>query len=279
MPDADHGPLIDTSKPDIARVYDYYLGGKDNFAADREAGEALLDPGKGHPGLRKLAQQNRRFVIKAVRWAAAVKDIRQFLDLGCGLPTTPSVHDSARSAEPSARVVYVDEDPAVFAHVAALARGEGLAGVKADVTEPAKVLEVIAGLTEKVAGPVTASGEPALALVTDLARPVALIFGGTLSGMSADVARDVVKGFAEALVPGSAVIISCASFADGAVATRIAEVLGGGWRSHPAETVASFFAAGQLRIMRGRVGDVRCWPLLREDEPGAAIIGGVGIRD
>ena len=268
VPELERGPLIDTSRPHITRVYDYWLGGKDNFAADREAGEALLDPGKGHPGLRKLAQQNRRFVIKAVRWTVAVKGIAQVIDLGCGLPATPSVHDSARSADPAARVVYVDKDPLVFAHVAALARGEGLAAIKADVTEPDRVLRLVADLEVRPAG----------ALI-DLSQPACLVLGGTLSAMDADTARATVAGYAEALAPGSAVIVSCASFADEGVAARIAEVLGGGWRSHPAEAVASFFEAGGLRVFAGRVADIRCWPMMREEEPAAAIIGGVGVLD
>ena len=263
MSSPESGQLIDTSRPHITRVYDYWLGGKDNFAADREAGEQLLDPAQGgHPGLRKLAQQNRRFVIKAVRWAAAVKNIGQFIDLGCGLPATPSVHDSARSAEPGARVVYVDKDPLVLCHVAAIqAKGEGLAAVKADVTEPGRVLEVIAGLG-----------------IIDMTEPLCLVFGGTLSAMDAATARATVAGYAETLAEGSAVIISCASFADEGIAARIAEVLGGEWRSHPAADVASFFEAGGVRVMRGRVADVRCWPMMREEEPTAAVIGGVGIK-
>src|SRR3954468_20313380 len=97
----------------MARVYDYWLGGKDNFAADREAAEAML---KDHPGLRALARQNRTFVLKAVTGAAS-RGIPQFLDLGGGLPASPAVHDAARDAEPPARVVYVDRDPVVVSHV------------------------------------------------------------------------------------------------------------------------------------------------------------------
>jgi SAM-dependent methyltransferase len=251
----------------MARVYDYWLGGKDNFAADREAAEAML---KDHPGLRVLARQNRTFVLKAVTWAAS-RGITQFLDLGCGLPASPAVHDAARDAEPPARVVYVDKDPVVVSHVSAIeAAGEGLAVVEADVTDPAGVLEAAAGLALPDGG-----------LLLDLSEPACLVFGGTLSDMDAETARRTVAGFAGTLAPGSAVIISCASFADTGVAARIAGVFAGqcgGWRNHSREDVASFFAAGGLK-MEQAAGDVRCWPLLPSgDTRACCVLGGVGVR-
>ena len=260
-----------------ARVHDYWLGGKDNLEVDRKAGEALLDPGRGgHPGLRTMARQNRAFICGderrdgTVRWLARNRGIRQFLDLGCGLPSPPispgspaSVHDAARLVIPDAVAAYVDRDPVVFSHVAALMKGEGVAAVRADVTEPARVLEVIADLP-----------------LIDFTQPVAVIFGGTLSGMSAQAARETVRGFTERLAAGSAVVISCAHFDDPAVAGRIASVFAeAGWRNRGIADVRSFFDAGGLTLAEGWPGDVRCWPMVREDEPGAAIIGGVGIKD
>lgn len=258
-------PDIGVTRPDKARVYDYWLGGKDNFAADREAGEAIL---KEHPGLRAMARQNRSFILKSVRWTASVAGIAQFIDAGCGLPSRPFVHEAARLGEPSARVAYVDRDPFVMSHVRAIeVTGDGLAAVEADVTEPARVL-----------------GDRGLLEVIDLARPAALVLGGTLSDMPADTARAVVAEFAGALAPGSAVIISCASFAGREVAERIAAVLApdGGWRNHSPEDVGSFFAAGGLRILHGRVMDVSCWPACPAGdgaEPGAQVLGGIGVRD
>lgn len=259
----------------MARVYDYWLGGKDNFAADREAAEMLLDPARGgHAGLRVLARQNRTFVLKAVTWAAS-QGITQFLDLGCGLPASPAVHDAARASEPSARVVYVDKDPLVASHVSAIeAAGEGLAVVEADVTDPAGVLAIAADLVRPDAG-----------LLLDLSEPLGLIFGGTLSDMDADTARGTVARYAGALAPGSCVIASCASFADAGVAERIAGVFAGqcgGWRNHGRGDVSSFFAAGGLRILHGRAMDVACWPACPAGdgaEPGAQVLGGIGIRD
>lgn len=262
-------PAIGT-RPDAARVYDYWLGGKDNFAADREAGEAML---KEHPGLRVLARQNRTFVLKAAGWAAS-RGITQFLDLGCGLPSSPAVHDAARDAEPSARVVYVDRDPMVVSHVAAVgAAGEGLAVVEADVTDPAGVLGIAADLVLPDGG-----------LLLDLSGPACVILGGTLSDMPADEARRTAAGYAGALAPGSCVVISCASFADEAVAERIAGVFagqeGGEWRNHGREDVASFFEAGGLRLVRGRVADVGCWPMVPSGCARACcVLGGVGLKD
>ena len=103
---------VDVTRPSIARIYDYLLFGKDNFAADRVAAEKLmqsrLDP-------RRLALANRAFLRRAVRYLAR-QGISQFLDLGSGLPTSPSVHEVARDVDPGARVVYVDHDPIVVAH-------------------------------------------------------------------------------------------------------------------------------------------------------------------
>jgi hypothetical protein len=263
MPVSGRGTQAGTDQPDAARVLNYWLGGNDNFAADREAGEVLLDPVKGHPGLRVLARENRAFVLTAVAWLARTRGIRQFLDLGCGLPVSPAVHDAARDVVPDASVAYVDRDPLVTGHVRALqATGPGLAAVEADVTDPAVVLE-----------------DPALRTVIDLGEPVAVVLGGTLSDMPADAARSVVAGFTEALAPGSAVVVSCACFDDEETARRIAAVFGGSWRNHSREDVAGFFAAAGLLPVRGEVGDVRCWPMVPSGcGRTARILGGVGIK-
>ena len=128
MPGPSRPPAgVDTSRPNAARVWDCLLGGKDNFAADRDLAEALTDPARGgDPGLRALAREQRAFILRAVRWAAAHGGIAQFIDAGCGLPFRPYVHEAARSAEPSARVAYADPDPMVVRHVQALERpGKG----------------------------------------------------------------------------------------------------------------------------------------------------------
>src|ERR1700722_10653843 len=110
-------PGIDTSRPNIARVYDYLLGGKDNFAADREQARQLL---KMNPGMEQWARSNRAFVVAAAARAAREGGIAQFLDLGSGLPSYPAVHEAVRAVNPDARVAYVDFDKVAGIHSQAL---------------------------------------------------------------------------------------------------------------------------------------------------------------
>jgi hypothetical protein len=110
-------PKIDTSVAHIARVYDYWLGGKDNFAIDREVGQQAL---QAHPETVLSVQANRRFLARSVGYLAAEEGIRQFLDVGTGLPSANNTHEVAQAAAPDARVVYVDNDPIVLAHARAL---------------------------------------------------------------------------------------------------------------------------------------------------------------
>src|ERR1700760_1660048 len=110
-------PEIDTSRPHAARIYDYFLGGKNHFAADREVAERSL---ASVPSGRIGAREQRACLGRAVRYLTEEQGIRQFLDIGTGLPTTGNVHEVAQSVEPSARVAYVDNDPLVLAHARAL---------------------------------------------------------------------------------------------------------------------------------------------------------------
>src|SRR5262245_30122096 len=102
---------IDTSVAHPARVYDYWLGGKNNFAADREAAERVLE---ATPGLRERVRAGRAFLARVVRYLAGPAGIRQFLDLGTGIPSANNTHEVAQSVDPSARIVYVDNDPIVL---------------------------------------------------------------------------------------------------------------------------------------------------------------------
>jgi hypothetical protein len=111
---------LDTSVPHIARVYDYWLGGKDNFAADREAAEQVI---AAYPGILRDVRAQRAFLANAVRYLAGVAGIRQFLDIGTGIPTANNTHEVAQGVEPGCRVVYVDNDPMVLAHARALLVG------------------------------------------------------------------------------------------------------------------------------------------------------------
>src|SRR5215467_3575215 len=112
-----HAPGFDTRHAHSARVYNYWLGGKDNFAADREAAEQAI---AANPGIVTDVRANRAFLARAVRYLAADCGIRQFLDIGTGLPTASNTHEVAQSAAPESRIVYVDNDPLVLAHARAL---------------------------------------------------------------------------------------------------------------------------------------------------------------
>ena len=131
---------LDTSVAHPARVYDYWLGGKDNFAADREAAEQVIEV---NPNVLPGVRANRAFLGRAVRFLAREAGIRQFLDLGTGLPTAENTHQVAQAIAPDARIVYVDNDPIVLAHARALltSTGDGAtAYVQADIRETGKVL-------------------------------------------------------------------------------------------------------------------------------------------
>ena len=140
-------PSLDTSVPHIARVYDYWLGGKDNFAVDREAAEQVI---AAYPGILRDVRAQRAFLANAVRYLAGVAGIRQFLDIGTGIPTANNTHEVAQGAEPSCRVVYVDNDPMVLAHARALLVGvtAPTAYVDADLRDTGMVLAEAAQLLD-----------------------------------------------------------------------------------------------------------------------------------
>jgi len=131
---------INTGVAHPARVYDYWLGGKDNFAADRQAAEAVIAV---RPGIIRDIRENRNFLIRAVRYLAAEAGIRQFLDLGTGIPTSPNVHEAVQAAVPESRVVYVDNDPILLAHARALLTSSAevaTAFLDADLRKPEPIL-------------------------------------------------------------------------------------------------------------------------------------------
>ena len=144
------GPVpsgLDTSVPHIARVYDYWLGGKDNFAVDREAAEQVK---AAYPGILRDVRAQRAFLSHAVSYLAGVAGIRQFLDIGTGIPTADNTHEVAQDVEPDCRVVYVDNDPMVLAHARALLTGvtAPTAYVDADVRDTGTVLAEAAQLLD-----------------------------------------------------------------------------------------------------------------------------------
>src|SRR5437868_10308490 len=134
-------PGIDTSTAHPARVYDYWLGGKDNFAADREAAELAL---QAYPQLAEAVQSNRAFLARVVRYLTQEAGIRQFLDIGTGIPAANNTHQVAQGIAPTSRIVYVDNDPIVLVHARALLTSspEGATSyIDADLRDPGKILE------------------------------------------------------------------------------------------------------------------------------------------
>ena len=216
----------DFSKPSVARVHDALLGGHDTFAPNRELAGRLLEI---CPGLSSAVQENRSFIARAADWAAR-QGIRQFADLGCGLPRHPSAA-AVRAVTPSVRLVYVDNDPVVTAHVLALlVTGDGDAAVGADVADPASVL-----------------ADPAWLGLIDMAEPVCLIFGLALSLMPARQAREVVAAYADRAAPGSYVVISCGRCDDEALWKQLQEAYtAADAYNHSPDEVAGFLAGLEL---------------------------------
>ncbi|MGI5162389.1 SAM-dependent methyltransferase [Microbispora sp. CA-102843] len=180
---------FDPSVPNEARVYDYWLGGKDNFAADREAAEAALLIA---PELPLMCREGRRFLRRTVRFLAAA-GIRQFIDIGCGLPTQGNVHEIARECAPDARVVYVDKDPVVVNHGQALVEdNERVAVIRGDVRDPDSILT-----------------HPRLRALVNLDEPVGVLLVSVLAAINDDdLTMAITARLREAIAPGSYMVIS-----------------------------------------------------------------------
>jgi hypothetical protein len=183
---AEAAPEIDTSRPAPARVYDYLLGGKSHFAADREVADRVL---ASVPAGRTAARENRAFLGRAVRYLAAEQGVRQYLDIGTGLPAAGNVHEAAQRAAPESRVVYVDRDPMVIAHARALLTSspQGRTGyLQADLRDPEAIL-----------------GDPVTRETIDFTQPVALILTAVLHHIQdEDSPGKIVATLVDALPPG-----------------------------------------------------------------------------
>ena len=250
---------FDPSAPSIARVYDYLLDGKDNFAVDRDVALKLLAVA---PIAADVMRENRQFLARATRWAAE-NGISQFIDLGCGMPTAPNTHQTAQAVTPGAHVAYVDIDAVVLAHLRALA-----AQGNPDVT-------VIDGDVREVAAILGAIG-PGI----DLTRPACLSMGALLHFFPPDDARDLVARYVAALAPGSYVVLSVGR-ADGDEESRgfgtyssagAAQVY-----NHSVAEFTSFF--GPLTLVPPGVIDAREWHPDDDQQvpppprPGQALVG------
>ena len=178
-------PRIDTGRANVARAWNYMVGGKDNFEVDREAARQLMEVA---PVIRAAAPASRAFLGRAVRYLAAESGIRQFLDVGTGLPTAGNTHEVAQSVAPECRVVYVDNDPVVLAHARALLTSlpEGVTSyIDADAREPGTIISQ-AGLT------------------LNFGLPVAVMMVDLLNFIDDDeVADSTVSALIEAVPPGS----------------------------------------------------------------------------
>ncbi|GAA2439085.1 SAM-dependent methyltransferase [Actinomadura vinacea] len=186
------GNEIDVTTPSTARIYDFLLDGKDNFAVDREAAARLLE---ATPNAKGMAQGNRRFMVRAVR-ALARAGVRQFIDLGTGIPTSPNVHEVAREIHPGARVVYVDNDPIVMTHNRALrATPDGVVTIDEDVRRPARILE-----------------HPDVDSLIDFTQPVGVLCLAVLHFVSDEEdPEQILATLRERMVAGSHLVISTTS--------------------------------------------------------------------
>jgi hypothetical protein len=178
-------PEIDTSVPQTARIWNYWLGGKDHFPVDRAVGDQILE---AFPAIVENARASRAFLARAVRYLAGEAGVRQFLDIGTGLPTANNTHQVAQSVAPDARIVYVDNDPIVLAHARALLTSTpqgATAYIDADLRDPERILEE-AGKT------------------LDLNQPVAVMLMGILGHIEDDdQARSIVGRLMEGVPAGS----------------------------------------------------------------------------
>ncbi|HEY8533073.1 MAG TPA: SAM-dependent methyltransferase [Micromonospora sp.] len=184
---------IDIERPSAARMYDYYLGGSHNFAADRAAAQAMI---AAVPDAPLMAQANRAFLRRAVQFLVDA-GIRQFLDIGSGIPTVGNVHEIAQRAAPESRVVYVDIDPIAVAHSRAILAGNDRATVvQADLRTPDRILEA-----------------PEVRALLDFTQPIAVLIVAVLHFIpDSDDPAGILATIRNALAPGSYLVLSQASY-------------------------------------------------------------------
>jgi SAM-dependent methyltransferase len=253
---------LDTTHPNIARSYDYLLGGKTNFPADRELAGKLLAI---YPATRQIIRENRRFLIRALDYVLA-QGISQYVDLGAGLPTRPAVHDIVRRQDINAPVLYVDSDPVVISHLRALSCSADphVHALAADLAGPAAVL-----------AQARETGE------IDFEEPVCLITAMVLHFLDAATARDLVKAYVDVLAPGSYVILTVAR-GEEAIGDQITRVYDAApLHNHTRDDVLSFFT--DLDLVDPGLTDARAWqPGWRTPAPfwdrAGQVLAGVGVK-
>jgi trans-aconitate methyltransferase len=256
---------IDPSVAHIARVQDYWLGGKDHFEADRVAGNEAI----AHlPDLVESVRNTRAFLGRTIRFLAQEKGIRQFLDIGTGIPTSSNTHEVAQGIAPESRIVYVDNDPMVLAHARALLASspEGrCAYIDADIRDPKKILDAAAG-------------------VLDFTQPVAVVLMAVLQFVpDEDSPHELVARLLENLAPGSYLVVShpasdLQAAAMAGMATRLNQLMAQRVRPRSKAGVAAFFDGLELV----EPGVIRC-PEWHPEQPGDAagkstMWGGVALK-
>jgi S-adenosyl methyltransferase len=262
---AEHASL-DTSVAHIARVYNYWLGGKDNFAADRAAAEQAI---AAYPDIVLSVRANRAFLARVVRYLAGEAGIRQFLDIGTGIPAASNTHEVAQSVAPESRVLYVDNDPVVLVHARALL-ASGPQGVTsyldADLRDTGRVLA-------------------AAAQTLDFSRPVAVLLMAILQHVDeADDPCAIVAALLEALPPGSYLALSHPASdidaeAQGKLADRLNQTMAEKVTMRDRAQVARFF--GGLELIEPGLVRVPQWRPASEFEGSspAGLWGGVGRKN
>jgi S-adenosyl methyltransferase len=258
-------PNIDATVAHIARVYDYWLGGKDNFAADREAGDEAL---RAYPDLVSSVRANRAFLARTVRYLAEKGGIRQFLDIGMGIPAADNTHEVAQSVAPECRVVYVDNDPMVLAHARALLHSTPQGATEyldADVRDPEKILHEASWLL-------------------DFTQPVAVMLVAVLHLVSdGDDPYGIVRRLMAALPSGSSLTISHVpsdihARAMKTVRARLNRLLTQRSTYRSREQVTRFFDG--LELVPPGVVPIQQWNPGTAEEAGAAAAmwGGVAVK-
>ncbi len=219
---------VDVNRPSIARVYDYYLGGSHNFAVDRDFAQQVL---RLMPEATAVARENRAFLRRAVQYLCQL-GIRQFIDLGSGIPTVGNVHETAQEIDPAVRVVYVDIDPVAYAHSRTILAGNPHATViRADLRKPADVL-----------------ADPRLRDMIDFTAPVGVLLVAVLHFVpDEEQPADIVAGYATAVAPGSHLVVSHASSEDMTAAAYDAASL----YSRTSRPVTTRSAAQVTAMLRG----------------------------
>lgn len=256
-------PVFDTRTPTPARIYDYYLGGKDNYAADREAGEKVIE---AFPEARRLARENRGFLLRTVRHCAEA-GIGQFIDLGTGIPTAPSVADIACAFNPRSRVVGIDNDPVVLNHQRAHAPSSpgGYTIIEGDIRKPWAIL-----------------ADPKLGAVIDLSRPVAVLCAAVLHFIP-DLydPAGIIGAFTDTMATGSFLSVSAVTSTDtdpsviaqieGAYTDASAPVI-----FRPAEAIRSWF--DRLEMVPPGLVQVCHWPTDSGLGTDVRILGGLAWK-